>query len=322
MPYNYPPCKKCGKPATYRVRYARIWLCPKHFIEFFERRVKRTIDDYKLVKNVKRILVAVSGGKDSVTALYILNKFKDVYGYEVIGVTIDLGIPVYSTKSVEIAKSLYKMLGIEYHIIRLSDYGFTIRDLQLWRKEKRIRRPICSFCGIIKRYLLNKAALDLEANVVATGHNLDDLVKFVATNYYNGRINDLVKLGLKTPPIRGKFAGRIRPLGLMSDREILYYVNNLGLPYVHMKCPYSPKHANIQDRILVRINDLEEEYPGFKIGFIKSFLHHLKPIIMKGYNFEEKEIYTCSLCGMPTSNKDRICSFCKLRLKVSKAISA
>ncbi len=317
MPYIYPTCKKCGKPAMYRIRYARLWLCPKHFIEFFERRVKRTIDDYKLVKNTKRILVAVSGGKDSIAALYILHKLKNIYGYEVVGVTIDLGIPEYSTKSVAAAKSLYKTLDVEYHIIRLSDYGFTLRDVQFWRERKRIKRPICSFCGIVKRYLLNKMALELEADVIATGHNLDDLVKFVATDYYNGRINELIKLDLKTPPT-GKFAGRIRPLGLISGKEILYYVNILGLPYVHIKCPYSPKHTNIQDRILARINDLEEEYPGFKIGFIKSFLHHLKPIIVKGYGIEEREIYTCSLCGMPTSNKDRICSFCKLRMKVPK----
>ena len=93
MPYTYPRCKKCNKPAIYRVRYARLWLCPKHFVEFFERRVKKTIDDYKLIRGVKRVLVAVSGGKDSVAALYVLNKFKEIYGYELLGVTIDLGIP-------------------------------------------------------------------------------------------------------------------------------------------------------------------------------------------------------------------------------------
>ncbi len=321
MPHSYPKCKKCKNPAMYRVRYARLWLCPKHFVEFFERRVKRTIDNYKLVKNAKHILVAVSGGKDSVTTLYVLNKFKDTYGYKVTGATIDLGIPGYSAKSLKVVTSLYKTLNIEYRIIRLSDYGFTLRDLQFWRNKKKVRRPTCSFCGIIKRYLLNRIALDLGADVVATGHNLDDLVKFVATDYYNGRISELVKLGLKTPPM-GKFAGRIRPLGLMSSKEILYYANILGLPYVHTGCPYSPKHTNIQNRILIRLNDLEEEYPGFKIGFIKSFLHHLKPVIVKGYDIEEREVYTCSLCGMPTSNKDRICSFCKLRMKISKTISA
>ncbi len=321
MPHNYPACKKCGKPAMYRVRYARLWFCPKHFVEFFERRVRRTLDNYKLVRGVKRVLVAVSGGKDSVTALYVLNKLKNIYGYDVVGVTIDLGIPEYSIKSIEVAKYLYERLGVEYHIVRLSDYGFTLRDVQGWRRRKRIKRPICSFCGIVKRYLLNKMALELEADVVATGHNLDDLVKFVATDYYNGRIDELVKLGLKTPST-GKFAGRIRPLGLMTGREILYYVNILGLPYVHMKCPYSPRHTNIQDRILARMNELEEEYPGFKVGFIKSFLHHLKPTIMKGYHVEERNIYTCSICGMPTSNRDRICSFCKLRMKVTGSISA
>lgn len=321
MPYVYPMCRKCKRPAIYRVKYARLWLCPKHFVEFFERRVRRGIEEYKLVENAKRVLVAVSGGKDSVATLYVLNKFKKIFGYEVIGVTIDLGIPGYSSKSIAIARSLYRRLGIEYHIVRLSDYGLTLRDIYIWRKKKRIRRPICSFCGIVKRYLLNKTALELGADVVATGHNLDDLVKFVATDYYNGRIDELVKLGLKTPSM-GKFAGRIRPLGLMSSKEIFYYVNILGLPYVHSRCPYSPRHTNIQDKILDKLNDLEEEYPGFKIGFLKSFLHHLKPVIAKGYSVKEKELYACSICGMPTSNKDRICGFCKLRMRVSSTIPA
>ncbi len=321
MPYTYPRCKKCNKPAIYRVRYARLWLCPKHFVEFFERRVKKTIDDYKLIRGVKRVLVAVSGGKDSVAALYVLNKFKEIYGYELLGVTIDLGIPEYSEKSIRIARSLYERLGIDYYIVKLSNYGFTLSDVQVWRRIKRIRRPICSFCGIVKRYLLNKTALEVGADVVTTGHNLDDLVKFVATDYYNGRIEELVKLGLKTPASNG-FAGRIRPLGLVSGKEILYYVNTLGLPYVYMKCPYSPRQTNIQDRILEKINDLELEYPGFKIGFVKSFLHHLKPVIAKSYSVEKKSIYRCSICGMPTSNSDRVCSFCKLRMRVSETISA
>jgi tRNA(Ile)-lysidine synthase TilS/MesJ len=131
-------CRVCGGEAVVRLEYANLRLCGKHFVEFFERRVLRTVERYGMLREGQRVAVAVSGGKDSVSLLHALWKLRERLGVELVGVTIDLGIRGYSEEYVGVALENFEQLGVPYRVVRLADYGFTIDDA-----AERLRRPVC-----------------------------------------------------------------------------------------------------------------------------------------------------------------------------------
>jgi len=133
-----------------------------------------------MLREGQRVAVAVSGGKDSVSLLHALWRLRERLGVELVGVTIDLGIRGYSEEYVGVAVENFEKLGVPYRVVRLADYGFTIDS------ATRLRRPVCSVCGTVKRYLLNKVARELGAHVVATGHTLDDFLSVLLQAYIRG----------------------------------------------------------------------------------------------------------------------------------------
>ncbi len=305
-------CSKCGRRAVIKLRYAKLSLCEKHFIEFIENRFIKLSVRNRFFEGVRKVLVAVSGGKDSVTLLHLMYKAAKYFGFEIHGLTIDLGIGRdYSKKSVEASVKNFEMLNIPYTVFSLRDnYGFTIDDVAMYGREVGIRKPVCSVCGIVKRYIMNKVALEINADAIATGHNLDDMVQYILSSVYSGRVEDIAKLSLKTPT-RDKLIGRIKPLAYFSEKETLMYVVLKKLPFNYDICPhYKPKSFHVKLRKIS--NELEEAIPGSKITLTRTFLKKIGPALEAKYSFKIGEIRKCRLCGMPTTGE--ICSFCKIRL--------
>jgi len=302
-------CSVCGSDQVVYAPSPKLRLCRDHFNEYFHRRFKKMIEKYKVLRDCRKVMVAVSGGKDSVVLLNVLARFSEEYGLELIGLTIDLGIKDYSSKCVEIAVKNYDKLSIDYRVIKLNDeYGVSIDSIA--KIPRRVmRRPLCSICGIIKRYVLNKVALELEVDAIATGHNLDDMIKFMITNMYNGRIIDLIKLVPKIPS-RGKLVTKIRPLAFFTNEETLIYALANNLDFNQDKCPYMPPEKSFQNTIQKAIDLIEKEYPGFKLHFYNAFISKIQPLLATKY--EESPLYECIKCGMPTSSKD-VCAFCRIR---------
>ena len=311
-------CSKCSERAVIRLRYARLNLCRKHFIEFIENRFIKLSMRNKFFKNVKRVLVAVSGGKDSVTLLHLMSKAAEYFGFEIHGLTIDLGIGNnYSSKSVEASLKNFEMLKIPYTVFSLKKhYGFTIDDVALYGREAGIKKPVCSVCGTIKRYIMNKVALDVDADAIVTGHNLDDMVQYVLSSVYSGRIEDIIRLGLKTPTRNG-LIGRVKPLAYFSEKETLMYVILKKLPFNYDICPhYRPR--SFHEKIRKISNELEEAVPGSKITLVRSFLEKIQPALEAKYSSSIGKLRKCKLCGMPSTGE--ICSFCKIRLAMEKIV--
>ncbi len=300
-------CTICGERAVARAAPGRRYLCAKHYVEHFERRVARTVEKYKLLRGVERLLVAVSGGKDSVALLHALHR---LYGdrVELVGLTIDLGIEGYSSPQVEAAKRNFEALGVEYRVVRLSkEYGFTIDEAS--RRRKLVRRPTCSVCGIVKRYIMNSVALEVSADAVATGHNLDDLSLFTLMSIAQGRVDDLVKLAPRTERA-GRLVSRIRPLALVSGKETLTYVVVLGAPFHHENCPHAPSDG-LRPKLSAMLEALEDSVPEFRRMMYTNIVSNLLPRITRP---AEVETQTCMVCGMPASGKT--CSFCRIRLRL------
>ncbi len=288
-------CKFCDKPAFIKLHYPKMYLCEEHFMEYFERKVKRTIERYRLLKPDERVLVVVSGGKDSAVTAHILKKF----GYNIECLHINLGIDEYSKKSEGYAVRQCKKLGVPLYIVRVKELlGKGIGGV-------RTRRPACSYCGLTKRYIFNKFAYDNGFNVVATGHNLDDEASFIFNNLMNWNTQYLAKQGPVTPAgFNGKLVRRIKPLYEVTEREVVAYALANGIQYEMDECPHARGATTLEWKEI--LNQMEEKRPGTKINFVKGYLKK------KGL-FEvelcESELRECKICGMPSSGE--VCSFCR-----------
>jgi uncharacterized protein (TIGR00269 family) len=159
-------CAVCRGPAVIDLRRHNANFCADHFLKFCRDQVVRAIDEYDMIEPGERVLVAVSGGKDSLALWDLLLDL----GYDAEGMTIGLGIGDYSTASTEAAVAFAAHRNLTLGRIDLrADYDYDIPTAAAVT-----RRVPCSSCGLSKRHLIDRAALDGDYDVVATGHNLDD----------------------------------------------------------------------------------------------------------------------------------------------------
>ncbi|MCD6380747.1 MAG: TIGR00269 family protein [Candidatus Odinarchaeota archaeon] len=300
-------CKFCSQPAFVRLKYANLSLCETHFTTYFENRVKKTIEKYKLINEGDMVVAAVSGGKDSMALLHTLRKIID---NEIVAFHIDLGIGEYSKESRKIVEENCKKLNVELKVCDLKkEYGFSIGELSWFRKK------ICSTCGTVKRYLTNKFAYEVGADVIATGHNLDDEIAFLMNNFSNGNYSQMYKMGPKSESIpEYKLVGRVKPLYEITDKESLLYCISSRIKFIDRECPYATR-TTVMDWKLA-LSDMENKHPGIKLRILRNFLREMKPIISKHYSsLKEGELKRCEVCGMPTSRS--LCTFCALLRRIN-----
>ncbi len=294
-----PRCSRCNAPASYTPSWApRLSLCRIHYIDAFRRRVEtrfRTAVRRAGVR-LRRVAVAVSGGKDSVALLDVMVWLSERLGFEVVGVTIDLGIPGYSKHLVEHAVRAYEALGVEYVVLDAHEMlGFDTRCAHEAWKERRINRPTCSSCGLIKRRLLEEAVKLLDADAIATGHTISDVIGFNLANLASGvrRTFAVIEKGVYL---------RLKPLITVSEKDTLQYVIARGLPFTTTPCPYKPTEER-PTRLAAML--LAELHPGVSriLTEVKDF-ESLKPVPSR-----------CIYCGAPSEGS--VCATCKLSTAIT-----
>lgn len=274
----------------------------------FENKVKETIEKYKLIDKGERVLVACSGGKDSISVLYLLNKF----GYNPEALIIDLEIGDYSKKNLENVKFFCNEHNIKLYIVSFKDiYNYSLCYICSVLKSKYNLNP-CYVCGILKRHILNKKALELKFDKLATGHNMDDEAQNIFMNYIQGNLLLSAKLG----PITGitkdeKFVPRIKPLYFCSDEDVRKYSQIMKFPVLYEKCPCS---VGVFRREIKEIfKHIEKEIPNFKENLIRNLMK-ISPILKEEYLKKTKEMRYCEICHQPSENK--ICKSCELMEKL------
>ncbi len=299
-------CSRCERDAVAYLRYSGEHLCAEHFMEFLERRVKHELRKQVNLKKGDRIVVGVSGGKDSTTTLYLLKKIlshrKDI---EIIAVTIDEGIKGYRNIAIERVKDFILNLGVEYHIFSYKDYfNVTIDD------ASKIDHEIlpCSYCGVFRRYLLNKAAKELNANYLATGLNLDDTAQSIIMNFVRGDLERLARLG-PHEIVKEDLVPRIQPLRTIPEKEVMLYAILKKIPFYHGTCPYAD--LAIRNEFRNAIDTWEERTPGSKYAILSTF-DQIKPLLLPAYR--DFKLNRCERCGEPTVG--RICKACELRERI------
>lgn len=263
-----------------------------------EKEVAKTIKKYGLISDGDKVVVALSGGKDSTSVLYILKKM----GYDVEGLMIDLYLGPWSDTHKENMRKFCAEIDVSLTVVDLKEVlGQGICFIKaVLKKQKNLTG--CTVCGIIKRWILNKWAKKLGADVIVTGHNLDDEAQNVLMNFLKGNI----LLGVNSSPATGGkkvkgFAQRIKPLFFIPENDIRDYAKSKKFDILYDKCPcsFETYRADTRDWL----NNISD---GEKLDIVEGF-QKLVPKLRSGVN---RELMTCENCGEPSSSK--ICNYCKI----------
>ncbi|HEX69435.1 MAG TPA: TIGR00269 family protein [Candidatus Bathyarchaeota archaeon] len=304
-------CNKChSAPAEIRLEYARLNLCPDCFKEYYVNRVRRTVEEYKMFSSKARVGVAVSGGKDSMALLHSLkNAFPAA---EFVALHVDLGIEGYSRHCKEKVEELVETLSVELEVFSLKDeLGFSIDDF----KKTIYRRKMCSACGTVKRHLFEVLAERAKTKVLATGHNLDDVVAVMLNNFFNGNWSQLVRLKPVLEPLVPNQTFKVKPLIKTPEKENLLYCLYADVPFREVNCPYAHMERLRRNREMLEY--LSKDNPAFRHQMLKNFLR-LIPILEK--TVEKPKLTKCEICGYPSSAE--VCAFCKRVGIVKRALEA
>lgn len=293
-------CKICKAQAVVALRSHNAAFCPDCYLDFFSRQVARGIEGQKLFTRDERILVALSGGKDSLALMLELSR----QGYDVTGLHIDLGIPGSS----QAARAVVERF-CERHGLCLMVKDMTAEGLPIPLVKERLNRPVCSACGKIKRHFFNKAALDGGFDALATGHNLDDEVARLFSNTLRW---DTAYLSDQGPRLDGEdgFARKVKPLWRLTEFETANYAFLMGIEHHVAACPYSPGASfSVLKGIMQR---LEAAMPGRKLDFYQGFLQRGRPVFAHREAEHGDPLAPCTRCGYPTSSGDT-CGVCRIR---------
>jgi uncharacterized protein (TIGR00269 family) len=281
-------------------------------MKYFESKVKNTIARYKLVDKNDHLGVACSGGKDSTTVLYIVNKiFEKRPDIKITALAIDEGINGYRNIYLKHLKEFCNGYKISLKIYSFkNEFGQSLD--QILKKNK--IKP-CSACGVLRRYLLNRKSQELKFTKLVTGHNMDDEVQSVLMNQFRNNVDVSARLGPITGVVKDKkFIPRIKPLYFLTDREVKAYALLKNFVDGFVECPYS--RDSYRGDVRDVLNNFEWKYPGSKHSVILSFLEIL-PLLKSKYK-EDSRIKYCERCSEPCSSNE--CNTCKMidQLKLKK----
>jgi uncharacterized protein (TIGR00269 family) len=292
-------CTVCKGPAVIDLRRHNANFCPDHFLRFCRDQVTKAITDHAMIAPGERVLVAVSGGKDSLALWDLLVEL----GYDAEGMTIGLGIGDYSAASTDAAVAFAEERGLKLRRIALRDeYGYDIPTA-----AKVTRRVPCSSCGMSKRHLIDAAALDGGYDVVATGHNLDDEAAVLLGNVLHWHTE---YLGRQLPVLEARpgFPRKVKPLVRLSERETAAYCVLRDIDYIVEECPMAAGNRHL--RYKEALNSIEAGSPGTKHAFYFEFLskaaQHFRPEAAEA----QDGLAACTNCGAPTTGE--VCAFCRL----------
>jgi len=308
-------CNCCQKrEAVINLEYSGLDLCAQCFCELFERRVRKANRDFAMLRRGDRIVVGVSGGKDSAAMLHVLDRMvRRIGGIVLVPVLIDEGIKGYREKAKKKAEELCKAHGYKLVVFSFSELSGHPLD-QIIRLRNKSHDPqflsmgACAICGTLRKYLLNKAALKLKANKVAIGHNADDIGQTFLMNVLRADPDGVSRLGpVSENDGDGLTVPRIKPLIYVPERECAYYCELKGLSYHLGECPYATEAF----RGLVKdfLNNSEKKYPGIKFNVLKSYLN-LRTQLEVASGGKKQPSGKCEKCGGKCSKK--VCRACQV----------
>ena len=296
-------CRVCRGRAAIEVRRHNAAFCGEHFVEHIQKQVQRTIEDFEMFEPDDRLVLGVSGGKDSLALWDILTAL----GYSVDGVNLELGIGKYSADSTNYSREFAEKRGLALQEIDLeSEFGFGIPAA-----AEASSRTACSACGLSKRYVLNAIARRGHYTVLVMGHNLDDEAATLFSNVTSWNLDYLARQHPVLIETDSGLARKVKPLIRVAERETAAYAVIRGIDYEVEECPMA--HGNTVNRIKEQLNSLEHLTPGFKQRFLFGFIERGSPVFKEG---PPPALSACTVCGSPTTGD--VCAFCKLQDRAAR----
>jgi len=301
-------CRKCGEKAVINMRHHKLSLCQEHYLDWLPTYVEYSIQKYEMFTRQQRILIAVSGGKDSLSLWDILGRL----GYSADGLYIGLGIDEgiqYSAESERLTRMFAEQRGLRLHVVNFRDeFGESVPELS--SRTRRGKDKPCSVCGTSKRHVMNQVALKEGYDILVTGHNLDDETATLFSNTLNWIPGYLTR---QAPVLDNDLPGTVRkakPLCRIYEREMAAYALLRGIEYIYEECPFSAGSNTIYYKEI--LNKLEKDRPGDKLSFYIAYLQAKENGLFAHQADPELEnIHACPNCGQPTTAPDE-CAFCRM----------
>ncbi|MBE43822.1 MAG: TIGR00269 family protein [Thaumarchaeota archaeon] len=295
-------CDRCDRKSAYYKEYSGESLCGRCFSESLREKVTKTISKYSMLKYGDKIAIAVSGGKDSLSLLQIMITLCKKRCSDICVITIDEGIEGYRDESLDIVKKFALQMNVEYKILSYKElYDISLEEgLQL---RKNMKMSSCSICGTFRRRAIDIAAESVQANVVATAHNLDDVLQTFLINILAG---DVERIGwiYPEPVTYANNLRKIKPLTEIYEYEIAFYALVNEIPFQSETCPHM--NEGIRTEIREFLNKLEKGHSGIKYNAYNTMIKIAKRI----KESSDKEHNRCILCGKDSTNS--ICSVCNI----------
>jgi uncharacterized protein (TIGR00269 family) len=294
-------CSSCEASAVVDQPYRGRHLCAEHFARSVEERVRQEFHRQFPRFPGGTVAVALSGGKDSAVALALATQyFRRRPNVRIVAISVDEGIAGYRPATLRCAEELTRTLGVPHRIVRAEEEIGTTTDRAAL---KMVGTVPCSFCGVWRRRLLNRAARDVGADALVLGFNLDDLAQTVLMNLARGDLDRLVRMA----PHRARQPGlvpRIAPLAQVPEREVFLYARLQKLPFDHGECP----HAGRASRNLFRevVWQLEEAQPGTRQSLLRT---HEQLVTRWLATVGTGAPGTCRSCGDPCAGE--VCRACE-----------
>jgi len=299
-------CQTCNKnKAEVKLEHLGKTVCNKCFARSVERRIRKTIRDHNLLQDNDKILVAVSGGKDSCLTLTYLARYYKYKPGKIFAVYVDRG-DAHSVKQALAGEKLAKKLDVPFQTVsfrELFDVGITdIRKL-----ASKFKVNMCSICGVFRRRALEIKARELKCNKVATGHNLTDDALSYLMNFSKGELKNFIHLGPISLPKRKGFTQRIKILSKITDEEIIDYANLKKIKFYPNTCPC--RVGSLRYNFLPVLADIKKARPGAEFSIAKIGEEIGELARKKHMDFKLKK---CKKCGEPSSQDIcRVCEYLK-----------
>jgi len=304
-------CVKCNKhKAVIKMQHGAY--CEFCFVKYFEKKVYDTLTQYNLINKKEHIGVAVSGGKDSITVLYLIKRFAERHKLEKpIAVAIDEGIKGYREHTLKTLRQFCKNEKIKLKIFTYKMlYGKTLDAIIKEIKKRKLNIHACKICGVLRRQSLNKIAKNIKLNVLVTGHNMDDESQTILINFLKGNFELMQKQGITTKINNKAFVRRVKPLYFLSDKEVKLYTMLKGFNVKYNECPYAEE--SYRNDVEYFLNMFEAKYRGTKNAIVNTYIQLMQ-------NQKESKINTahttfCKKCREPSTRK--LCKACELLEKL------
>jgi len=302
-------CTLCErKDAVFGRSYSGEKLCARCFCKTIEDKVRRTISKYEMLNPKDKIMVAVSGGKDSVTLLHILTKIESAFPAVVLRAgTVDEGIRDYRDEALKIAERNCKKLGVEHGVTSFKElFGYELDEIvELVRKRREKGLTPCSYCGVLRRKALNTMAREAGVDKLVTAHSLDDETQTMLLNIVHG---DPLRIARSKPVltvIHPKLVQRVKPLCQVPEKEVAFYAYLKGIEFQCIPCPYA--QTALRNDIRSMLNSMEHKHAGTLYTIFNS-MERIRPALESFA--EEVKLQNCKLCGEPTVGD--LCRPCQL----------